>query len=64
MYSGDSGRQINDLITRSDISRSLSELFGAGMRHLVRFFVAFLKFLAIVQSGSILFRKLDPGEAG
>lgn len=49
--------------TRGDVRAALFAIFVAETHHSARFFVAFLKFPPIVQSGSILFRKLDPGRA-
>lgn len=49
--------------TYSDVCVALFAIFVAETHHTGCFFVAFLKFPPIVQSGSILFRKLDPGRA-
>lgn len=43
----------------SDVCAALLSVFSAETHHIWCFFVAFLKFPPIVQSGSILFRKLD-----
>lgn len=50
--------------TCGGVSVSLLQNFSAETLHIGCFFVAFLKFPPIVQSGSILFRKLDLGRAG
>lgn len=47
-----------------DVSAALWRIFGAETHHICSFFVAFLKFPPIVQSGSILFRKLELEGAG
>lgn len=52
------------VVTSADLSASLLGDLMAKMCHLGYFFVAFLKFPPIVQSGSILFRKLDQKWAG
>lgn len=54
----------NRVVTCSDVRASLSDILDSKPHHLGCFFVAFLKFPPIVQSGSILFRKLDREEAG
>lgn len=47
-----------------EVRVALSYIFGPEPHLIERFFVAFLKFPPIVQSGSILFRKLDRERAG
>lgn len=46
-------------VTCRDVCAGLLRDFSAEPHHIGCFFVAFLKFPPIVQSGSILFRKLD-----
>lgn len=50
--------------TCSEVSEVLSHILGPESHYIERFFVALLKFPPIVQSGSILFRKLDRERAG